>query len=339
MVAAMERIRTIDIHAHMLPRETIRRLGKESSRVAPKLIAQADGSTIMEIAGKVVQRPMPQECWDLDLRLADMDRHGIDMQAVCATVHTFFYEEEPALGAACAALQNDEIAAATGRHSDRFVALATLPLQDPQRAADELTRAMRVLGLRGAQIGSNVGGGNLDDPALDAVWAAANELRAFILVHPHGEILPGDRLASYYMRNFVGLPFETTVAGAALVFGGVIERYPDINFCLCHGGGFLPYQAGRFVHAFNMRAEPKTRLRGSPQDSMARLHYDTIVHSPRALEFLVATVGPDRVLMGSDYPFDMGELGCVTRVETLAISRTHRDAVLGQRANELLRNA
>src|ERR1700716_345587 len=179
----MSRTATIDIHAHMLPEETIRLLGKESLRVAPKLIAQPDGSTIMEIAGKVVQRPMPRECWDLDLRLADMGKHGIDMQAVCATVHTFFYDEEPALGAACAALQNDEIAAATGRHSDRFVALATLPLQDPQRAADELTRAMRVLGLRGAQIGSNVGGGNLDDPPLDAGGGGAEEVGGLILVH------------------------------------------------------------------------------------------------------------------------------------------------------------
>jgi aminocarboxymuconate-semialdehyde decarboxylase len=334
----MQRSRTVDIHAHLLPPETIRRLGRESPRVAPKLIAHGDGSTIMEIAGKVVQRPMPPQCWNLDLRIADMDKHGIDMQAICATVHTFFYDEEAALGAACAVLQNDEIAAVVGRNSDRFVALATLPLQDPQRASDELGRAMRVLGLRGAQIGSNVNGRNLDDPALEPVRAVANELRAFILVHPHGEILPGDRLNSYYMRNFVGLPFETTMAGAALVFGGVIERYPDINFCLCHGGGFLPYQAGRFVHAYSVRAEAKARLQGSPQDSLARLHYDTIVHSPRALEFLIAAVGPDRVLMGSDYPFDMGEFGCVTRVEKLAVSSTSRDAVLGGRASELLRH-
>jgi aminocarboxymuconate-semialdehyde decarboxylase len=331
--------RTVDIHAHMLPMETIRRLGKESPRVAPKLIDQTDGSTIMEIAGKVVQWPMPRECWDFDLRLADMDRHGVDMQAVCATVHTFFYDAEPALGLACAALQNDEIAAVVSRHPDRFVALATLPLQDPPRAADELTRVMRGLGLRGAQIGSNVNGANLDDPALEPVWAAANELRAFILVHPHGEILPGDRLKAYYMRNFVGLPFETTMAGAALVFGGVLERYPDINFCLCHGGGFVPYQAGRFVHAFDVRAEPKARLQGSPEASLARLHYDTIVHSPRALEFLLAAAGPERVLLGSDYPFDMGELDCVARVEALAIARADRDAVLGRRANELLGNA
>ena len=333
----MTRSPTIDIHAHMLPEETIRRLGKESPRVAPKLIQQPDGSTIMEIAGKVVQRPMPRECWDLDLRLADMDRHGVDMQAVCATVHTFFYDEERSLAAACAVLQNDEIAAVAKRRPDRFMALATLPMQDPQRAADELKRAMGVLGLRGAQIGSNVNGRNLDDPSLEPVWAMANELKAFILVHPHGEILPGDRLKSYYMRNFVGLPFETTMAGAALVFGGVIERHPDIAFCLCHGGGFVPYQAGRFVHAFNVRAEPKTRLKGPPEASLARLHYDTIVHSSRALEFLIATVGPEHVLLGSDYPFDMGELDCVARVKS--ISSEGREIVLGKRAKELLRHA
>jgi aminocarboxymuconate-semialdehyde decarboxylase len=327
----------IDIHAHMLPEETIRRLGKESSRVAPKLVEQTDGATIMEIAGKVVQNPMPRECWDLVLRLADMDRHGVDMQAVCATVHTFFYDAEPALGLTCAVLQNDEIAAVVARHPGRFVGLATLPMQAPQMAADELKRAMRALGLRGAQIGSNVNGRNLDDPSLEPIWAAANELRAFILVHPHGEIMPGDRLKSYYMRNFVGLPFETTIAGAALVFGGVIERYPDIAFCLCHGGGFLPYQAGRFVHAFNVRAEPKSRLQGSPEASLARLYYDTIVHSARALEFLIATVGPEHVLLGSDYPFDMGELDCVTRVKS--ISSAGREIVLGSRARELLGNA
>jgi aminocarboxymuconate-semialdehyde decarboxylase len=333
----MTRSPTIDIHAHMLPEETIRRLGKESPRVAPKLIQQSDGSTIMEIAGKVVQRPMPRECWDLDLRLADMDRHGVDMQAVCATVHTFFYDEERSLAAACAVLQNDEIAAVAKRHPDRFMALATLPMQDPKRAADELKRAMGVLGLRGAQIGSNVNGRNLDDPSLEPVWAMANELKAFILVHPHGEILPGDRLKSYYMRNFVGLPFETTMAGAALVFGGVIERHPDIAFCLCHGGGFVPYQAGRFVHAFNVRVEPKTRLKGPPEASLARLHYDTIVHSSRALEFLIAAVGPEHVLLGSDYPFDMGEFDCVARVKS--ISSEGRDIVLGKRAKELLRHA
>ena len=327
---------TIDVHAHILPEATIRRLGQESPRVAPKLIEQ-DGTTIMEIGGKVVQRPMPREGFDLDLRLRDMDRHGVAMQLVAATVHTFFYGEEPALAAACAAVQNDEIAAVVDGHPDRFLGLATLPLQDPRRAADELKRAMASLGLRGAQIGSNVNGKNLDDPALEPVWTVANELSAFFLIHPHGEILPGDRLKAYYMRNFVGLPFETTIAGAALVFGGVLERFPNITFCLCHGGGFVPYQAGRFIHAWEVRQEAKARLKNSPQESLRRLHYDTIVHSPAALKFLIDSVGPDRVLLGSDYPFDMGNLDCVARVAALDAPPKVRDTVLGTRAAELLR--
>ena len=148
--------------------------------------------------------------------------------------------------------------------------------------------------------------------------------------------LPGERLKSYYMRNFVGLPFETTMAGAALVFGGVIERHPDIAFCLCHGGGFVPYQAGRFLHAYEVRAEPKVRLRGSPEDSMARLHHDSIVHSARALAFLIDTVGAEHVLLGSDYPFDMGNLDCVARVEALDIPAKDRDLILGGYAGGVL---
>ena len=326
---------TIDVHAHMLPEEAMRRLAKESSRVSPKL-SEENGALIMEIAGKVVQRPMPREIFDLDLRLRDMDANGVAMQLVCATVQTFFYGEEAALGAACAVLQNNVLADVVRHSPDRLLGLATLPMQDPARAADELTRAMAVLGLNGAQIGSNINGRNLDDPALEPVWAVANELNAFFLIHPHGDIVPGDRLKSYYMRNFVGLPFETTIAGAALTFGGVIERFPDIAFCLCHGGGFLPYQAGRFMHAWQVRPEPKARLRGSPEDSLRRLYVDSIVHSTRALDFLIDTVGTDHVLLGSDYPFDMGNLDCVARVEALARPEEVRDSVLGGSAARLL---
>jgi aminocarboxymuconate-semialdehyde decarboxylase len=331
----MSRPPPIDVHAHMLPEEAIRRLAGESARVAPRLIDQ-DGQLIMEIAGKVVQRPMPREIFDLDLRLRDMDANGVAMQLVCAIIQTFFYDEEPALGLACAALQNDVLADVVRRMPDRFGGLATLPMQDPARAAGELTRAMTVLGLKGAQIGSNINGRNLDDPALEPVWTAANRLKAFFLIHPNGEIMPGDRLKSYYMRNFVGLPFESTIAGAALVFGGVIERFPDIAFCLCHGGGFLPYQAGRFLHAWQVREEPRARLRGSPEDSLRNLYVDSIVHSSRALDFVIDTMGVDRVLLGSDYPFDMGNLDCVARVEALSRSQDVRDGVLGASAAALL---
>jgi aminocarboxymuconate-semialdehyde decarboxylase len=332
----MSRGIAIDVHAHMLPQEAMRLLTSESPRVAPKLIEQPDGSLDMEIAGRLVQRPLPRQIFDLDLRLADMDANGVDVQLVCGPVQTFFYGEDAALGAACAELQNDELAAAVKRHPGRLMGLATLPMQDSGRAADELRRAVRTLGLYGAQIGSNVNGRNLDDPALEPVWAVADELRAFLLIHPHGEIVPGDRLKSYYMRNFVGLPFETTVAAASLVFGGVLERHPDMTVCLCHGGGFVPYQMGRFLHAFAVRAEARGSLHEPPEASFARLRYDSITHSTRALEFLVDQVGPERVLLGSDYPFDMGNLDCVARVEALLRPRAEKDTILGERVQKVL---
>jgi aminocarboxymuconate-semialdehyde decarboxylase len=328
--------RSIDVHAHLLPQETIRLLARQSPRVAPMVIARDDGSLDMEIAGRLVQRPLPRQIFDLDLRLGDMDANGVDMQLVCTAVQTFFYGEDASLAAACAALQNDELAAAVKRHPGRLVGLATLPMQDPQTAADELRRAVRTLGLFGAQIGSNVNDRNLDDPALEPVWASANELKAFMLVHPHGEIVPGERLKSYYMRNFVGLPFETTIAAVSLVFGGVLERYPDMTVCLCHGGGFVPYQLGRFLHAHRVRAEPKARLREPPEASFARLHYDSIVHAPRALEFLIDCVGAERVLLGSDYPFDMGNLDCVARVEAIDRPRAVKESILAGRTRALL---
>src|SRR5262249_33526145 len=207
-----------------------------------------------------------RELWDTEQRLRDMDAHGVDMQVLAPTVFTFFYDREPSLGLACAALQNEEIAAEVKRHPARFAGLGSVSLQAPELAARELERAMN-MGLRGAMIGSNVRGRNLDDPELDPFWAAAEELDAFIFVHPHAGAA-AERLGSYYLKNLVGLPFETTVAGASLVFGGVFERYPGLKICLSHGGGFLPYQAGRFRHGFDVRPEPKVHLHRDPQDSI-----------------------------------------------------------------------
>ena len=152
----------------------------------------------------------------------------------------------------------------------RLLGIETLPMQAPARAGDEWRRAMQTLGLRSVQIGSHVNGRNLDDPALESFWATAHELGAFVLIHPHRTIIPGDRLASYYRRNFVGLPFETTITGASLVFGGVLERFPNAKVCLCHAGGFVPFLARRFVHARNVRPEARQRLNEPAEVSLGR---------------------------------------------------------------------
>jgi len=331
----MARPRTIDCHAHILGEEAMRRLAKESPKVAPVMDRRGDPACKLVIDGAVVQDPFPRELWDTEQRLRDMDAHGVDAQVLAPTVFTFFYQHEPALGLACAALQNDEIAAEVKRHPGRFIGIGGVPLQDPALAAQELTRVMTTLGLRGAMIGTHVRGRNLDDPALEPFWAVAETLGAFIFIHPHGGA-GAERLGSYYLKNLVGLPFETTIAGACLVFGGVLERHPDLKICLSHGGGFVPYQAGRFRHGYEVRPEAKVNLKGSPEASIARLYYDTILHSRPTLEFLISTAGADHVLLGSDYPFDTGNLDCVARVEALAIPRTDRDLILGGYAARLL---
>lgn len=331
----MTRTRTIDCHTHILGEEAIRRLAKESPKVAPAMDRRGDPACKLAIDGVVVQNPFPRELWDTEQRLRDMDANGVDMQVLAPTVFTFFYEREPELALACAALQNDEIAAEIKRHPERFLGLGGVPLQAPELAAAELKRAMQGLGLQGAMIGSNVNGRNLDDPALEPFWAAASALGAFIFVHPHAGAA-GERLGGYYLKNLVGLPFETTIAGASLVFGGVLERHPGLKICLAHGGGFLPYQAGRFRHGFAVRPEARINLAHPPEDSMGRLFYDTILHSGTTLAFLIASVGAHHVLLGSDYPFDMGNLDCVARVEELTLPAQDRDLIVGGYAGRVL---
>jgi aminocarboxymuconate-semialdehyde decarboxylase len=325
---------TIDVHAHILTEETIRLLQREAPKVAPKLSDVDDQFGTLDVAGHAY-RNFPRGGWDLERRLQDMAAAKVDVQVLSVCPQTFLYAQPPALAAAFARIQNEQLAKLAKAQPDRFMAIATLPMQSPEQAADELRHAMRVLGLRGAQIGSNIAGKNLDDPALEPVWGTAAELGAFILVHPIN-VAGADRLSSYYLANLIGNPLDTTIAAACLVFGGVLERHPALKICLAHGGGFVPYQAGRFVHGWRVRAEPKHNLSKPPSDALQRFYFDTIVHSREALEFLVGSAGAARVLLGSDYPFDMGTPDGVSQVRGLAVAAADQETILGGAALRLL---
>jgi len=326
-------MKVIDIHAHVLADDTIALLQQEAPSIGLKLTPIDAEFSVLEVAGHPY-RPFPRGGHDLERRFRDMDAAEVDMQVVSNTPQTFLYSQEPELTAATARLQNDQIAKLVAAHPGRFLGIATLPMQAPERAAAELARAMGQ-GLRGAHIGSNINGKNLDDPALEPVWARAAELGAFILIHPVG-VAGADRLKSYYLANLIGNPLDTTIAAASLVFGGVLERHPGLKICLSHGGGFVPYQAARWVHGWQVRGEPKVKLKVSPEASIRRFYYDTILHAAAPLEFLVGTVGASHVLLGSDYPFDMGTLECARQVKALAIPQGDRDTILGGSAAALL---
>jgi aminocarboxymuconate-semialdehyde decarboxylase len=328
---------TIDVHAHILTEETIRLLQSEAPKVAPKLTDVDDQFGTLDVAGSVY-RHFPRGGWDLERRLQDMAASKVDVQVLSVCPQTFVYAQPPAVAATFARVQNEQMAKLAKARPDRFLAIATLPMQAPKLAADELRHAMSALGLRGAQIGSNIAGKNLDDPELEPVWATAAELDAFILVHPIN-VAGMDRLGSYYLNNLIGNPLDTTIAAACLVFSGVLERHPTLKFCLAHGGGFVPYQAGRFLHGWHVRTEPKKKLPKPPTESLDRFYFDTIVHSKEVLEFLVGNAGADRVLLGSDYPFDMGMPDGVLQVRGLSIPAAEQAAILGGRAQALLAGA
>jgi aminocarboxymuconate-semialdehyde decarboxylase len=305
----------------------MRLIGQEAPKVAPKLMPIDDDFAVLEVAGQPY-RPFPRGGWDMERRLKDMDFSEVDMQVLSNTPQTFLYNQDASLNVTLAALQNDQIAKAVSSRPERFFGIATLPMQAPQKAADELRRAMTKLELKGAQIGSNINGKNLDDPELEVVWAAANELKAFIMVHPT-QVAGADRLKSYYLTNLIGNPLDSTIAAACLVFSGVIERYPAIKFLFVHGGGFVPWQMGRFSHGWHVRPEPQVKLKQPPDASIDRLYFDIILHARPQLECLVKLAGPARVVLGSDYPFDMGTLECARQVKALSISEADKAAILG----------
>jgi aminocarboxymuconate-semialdehyde decarboxylase len=329
--------RTIDTHTHVLADDTIRILQKEIPRLGLQLAPYDADNAVLKVAG-VKYRPFPRGGHDIERRLADMDATEVDMHVLSVSPQTWLYGQEASIGAAAAAIQNDEIARLVKEKPDRFTGIATLPMQAPEKAAEELRRAMKTLGLRGAMIGSNVGGKNLDDPSFEPLWAAATELDAFFMIHP-GNVAGADRLRSYYLGNLIGNPLDTTIAAACLIFGGVLERYPSFRPVMAHGGGFIPYQGGRWVHGWHVRPEPKVHVKHSPEKYLERFRYDTICHSKASLEFLISSAGADRVFLGSDYPYDMGMMDCVRHVRSLDIAAAARDQILGGHAAAILLGA
>ena len=260
-------------------------------------------------------RPFPTGGFDIARRLQDMDATGVDVHVLSATPQTYLYNQEAALGATLSAIQNDQIAKHIAAHPTRFMGIATLPMQDPKRAADELTRAMTKLGLQAARCSPPTLWARISTiRASSRCGRRREELGAFMFIHPNN-VAGADRLKSYYLHNLIGNPLDTTIAAACLVFGGVIDRYPKLKFCLAHGGGFMPYQAARWSMAGSVRPEPKKNIpqaagRPSPAASSTT---PSCIPTNRSTS-MIERVGADRVMLGSDYPYDMAMMDCVAHV-------------------------
>ncbi len=221
-------------------------------------------------------------------------------------------------------------------HPDRFLGLATLPMQSADAAARELERAVTVLGLRGAEICTHINGMDLDHPSLDVVYAAAERLGAPLFLHPQNW---GDmrRLHDYDLWNLVGFPTETSLAASHLIFGGVFERFPRLQVILAHGGGYFPYQVGRLDHGFAARRAARQRLSRRPSEFLGNLYCDSLTHNALSLRFLLDRLGDDHVVIGTDYPFNMGDETPVDTVRGLDLGREREAKVLGKNLAKLLR--
>jgi aminocarboxymuconate-semialdehyde decarboxylase len=320
----------------VVPEELLEALRGPDGRFGVRLVPDGQGDELFDLDGRHRTRPVLREIVELGPRLQAMDESGVRCQAISGWMDLSAYELDAGQAAGFVRFQNDTIANIVKQHPDRFVGLCGAPLQDGERAAAELERAMQQLGFRGVEIGTNVAGWNLDTPALEPFWAAAESLGAFIFIHPFNTLdVVTPRLRPYYFNNLIGNPLDTTIAAASMLFGGVFERHPNLKVCLAHGGGYLPYQVGRLEHGYRVRREPKARVQRPPSEFFKLLYFDTLTHSPESLEFLVKRVGADHVLLGSDYPFDMGA-DPVAAVNALPdLSNEDREAILSGNARRL----
>ena len=327
----------IDFHAHILTEDTMRLMRGVSAEHGPRVERSGDAATM--VVGETRYANVPSGTWDVDERLTHMDATAVDAQAVAVVPFTFGYQLDAKLAGELCRVQNEQLAALHRAHPTRFLPLGCVPLQDPAAAVAEAERAITQLGLYGLGLGTRLPDKNLDWPELEPFWATVERLDVPIMFHPTQRLSMPD-LKDYYLVNFIGNPLDSTIMIAALAFGGVLKRHPSLKLVIVHAGGFVPYQLGRFDHGWRVRPEPKARLDEPPSISIRRLYFDTIAHSRGALEFLVGEFGADHVVLGTDYPYDMGlEDPMGTLGELRGSSEEDKRLIKGGNAAQLLKLA
>ncbi|MHC4081398.1 MAG: amidohydrolase family protein [Planctomycetota bacterium] len=296
----------IDLHTHILPREWPDLRERYGGDGWVRLEHTGPGCACMMIGNRCF-REVQDSAWDPARRIADCDEHGVHVQVLSTVPVMFSYWAKPAEALDLSRILNDHIADVCRKHPDRFAGLGTIPMQDAQLAVRELERCVNELGLAGVQIGSHVQGRNLDEPEVFGVFEAAAAIGAAVFVHPW-EMLGRDRMSRYWLPWLVGMPAETALAICSLIFGGVLDRLPDLRIAFAHGGGAFAFTLGRIEHGFTMRPDlVNTNDVDHPRAYLDRLYFDSVVHDSGALRFLIDTVGAERVALGSDYPFPLGE--------------------------------
>lgn len=303
---------TIDVHAHVVISEAsaLAQPHVDLSRIplahfADALTREINAQQQKDVAGVMFK--------DVDARLAALDRMGIDIQVVAPAPGQCFYSIAPEIAEKAHKLANEGVAEYCAKRPDRFAGLGVVTLQAPEIAARELAYIMNDLKLKGVEILTNVDGQELSDPKFRPFWAKAEELGAFVMMHPNG-FTQGERLTHFYLNNVLGNPLETTLALHNLIFSGTLARFPELKLMAVHGGGYLPAYSGRLDHAWGARRDSHGDLPLPPTTYLRRVYLDTVVFSYHQLTYLLDIFGPDRILMGTDYPFDMAEFNPIGHI-------------------------
>jgi aminocarboxymuconate-semialdehyde decarboxylase len=323
----------IDIHAHMFTPDVetiVRALPQwpDHERRRTEFIPSGTSQYNAGMMGRI-----RAQMTDPARRIEDMDRMGVARQVVTPSPTQYYYWLDRQTSERIVSMQNEAVATLCAANADRFIGMGTLSLQFPDLALKQLHGLTR-FGLRGVQISTQVGNRELADPAHEELWSEIERLGLAVLIHPLGTTL-GPRVAPYYLSNIIGQPIETTIALSHIILSGLLERRPTLKFCAAHGGGYLPAYFGRTSHGYRVRPECQ-QLPQEPSVYLRRMYFDSLVYSADALKRLADVVGTDRIVIGTDYPFDMGEDAPVSILDQAKFSETERNAILQGNALRLL---
>ena len=281
-------------------------------------------------------REIEDNCWDPRTRMHECDHHQVGVQVLSTVPVMFSYWAKPEDTLDLSQFLNDHIAGIVSAYPDRFIGLGTLPMQSPALAVKELERCINELGLSGVQIGTHINDWNLDDPQLFPFYEAAEKLNASLFIHPW-DMMGKEKMPKYWLPWLVGMPAETSLAICSMIFGGIFEKFPALKVAFAHGGGSFPATIGRIEHGFNVRPDLCAITNDiNPKKYLGKFYLDSLVHDPQVLDYIVNLVGADKVALGTDYPFPLGELEPGKLIESMPYDPHVKSCLLGKNALDWL---